>query len=98
DIERVLEAAAAAGAIVEINADPHRLDLSWEHWPTGRRLGVRTAVNPDAHSTGGLGNVRYGVNIARKAWLTADDVVNAWPLERVEAYLAERRERHGTTA
>jgi DNA polymerase (family X) len=98
DVERVLEAAAAAGAIVEINADPHRLDLSWEHWPAARRLGVRTAINPDAHSTGGLDNVRYGVNIARKAWLTADDVVNAWPLERVEAFLAERREGHGGRA
>jgi DNA polymerase (family X) len=97
DIERVLDAAAAAGAIVEINADPHRLDLSWQHWTSARRLGVRTAINPDAHSTGGLDNVRYGVNIARKAWLTPDDVLNAWPLDRVEAFLAERRERRGRT-
>lgn len=93
DIDAVMDAAAAAGAIIEINADPHRLDLSWPHWPRARAQGIRTSINPDAHSVAGLRAVRYGVHIARKAWLTAEDVLNAWPLEDVVAYLEERRAR-----
>lgn len=95
DIAELTDAAAAAGAVLEINADPHRLDLSWQHWDRARELGVRTAINPDAHSVAGLRNVRYGVGIARKAWLTADDVVNAWPFERVVEFLAAKKERSG---
>jgi DNA polymerase (family X) len=93
DLDAVVAAAARAGAIMEINADPHRLDLSWQHWDAARGFGVRTAINPDAHSVEGMGNVRYGVNIARKAGLTAADVVNAWPLEDVAAFLADRKAR-----
>jgi DNA polymerase (family X) len=95
DIEAVIESAARAGALIEINADPRRLDLSWQHWDSARRLGVRTAINPDAHSVAGMRNVRYGVNIARKAQLTAADVVNTWPVEDVVAFLAERKQ-HGS--
>jgi DNA polymerase (family X) len=95
DIEAVIESAARAGALIEINADPRRLDLSWQHWDSARRLGVRTAINPDAHSVAGMRNVRYGVNIARKAQLTATDVVNTWPVDDVVAFLAERK-HHGS--
>jgi DNA polymerase (family X) len=91
DIAAVIAAAAASGAVLEINADPHRLDLSWQHWAGAREQGVRAAINPDAHSVEGLRNVRYGVNIARKARLTAGDVLNAWPVEDVRAYLEERK-------
>ena len=75
--------------------DPHRLDMSWQHWPVARALGVRTAINPDAHSVRGLGAVRYGVNIARKASLTTADVINAWPLEDVIEYLEARKRNRG---
>jgi DNA polymerase (family X) len=95
DVARVIDAAAAAGAVLEINADPHRLDLSWQHWPRARELDVCAAINPDAHSVAGMRNVRFGVGIARKAWLRADDVVNAWPFERVVEFLVERKERSG---
>ena len=95
DLDAVIAAAAAAGAAIEINADPHRLDMSWQHWPKARALGVRTAINPDAHSVNGMRTVRYGVNIARKAWLTAADVINAWPLEDVEEYLVARKRSSG---
>jgi DNA polymerase (family X) len=57
--------------VLEINADPHRLDLSWQHWPRARELDVCAAINPDAHSVAGMRNVRFGVGIARKAWLRA---------------------------
>jgi DNA polymerase (family X) len=95
DVDAVIDAAAAAGAAIEINADPHRLDMSWEHWPRARELGVRTAINPDAHSVAGLRNVAYGVNVARKAGLTAAEVINAWELKDVEAFFEERRRRAG---
>ncbi|HEX2167568.1 MAG TPA: PHP domain-containing protein, partial [Longimicrobiales bacterium] len=91
DLDAVIAGAAAAGTAIEINADPHRLDMSWQHWPRARALGVLTAINPDAHSVNGLRAVRYGVNIARKASLTTADVINAWPLEDVEEYLVARK-------
>ena len=93
DLDAVVESAGAAGAAIEINADPHRLDLSWQFWPRARKLGVRTAINPDAHSVGGIRAVRYGVVIARKAGFTPADVINCWPVEDVEAYLKERKAR-----
>lgn len=86
DVDAVLEAAAASGAAVELNADPSRLDLDWRHWPRAKALGVRCAIDPDAHSVAGLGTVAYGIGIARKGWLEAADVVNTWELERVQSY------------
>lgn len=93
DLRAVIDIAADSGALIEINADPHRLDMSWQHWPHARHRGIRTSINPDAHSVAGMRNVRYGVNIARKAWLRRDDVLNAWDLHDVEAYLSDRKQR-----
>jgi DNA polymerase (family 10) len=93
DLDAVIDRAADVGAVIEINADPHRLDLSWQYWPRARERGVRTSINPDAHSAGALQNVRYGINIARKAALTAADVVNAWPIEDVREFLQLRKAR-----
>jgi len=91
DIDSVIEAASKSGALIEINADPHRLDLSWQHWAAAHAQGVRTAINPDAHSVNGMRNVRYGVLMARKASLTPADVLNAWPVEDVKQYFTERK-------
>jgi DNA polymerase (family 10) len=93
DIDAVIDSAAEAGAAIEINADPHRLDLSWQFWPRAREKGVRTAINPDAHSVGGIRAVRYGVVMARKAGFTPAEVINCWELDDVEAYLNERKAR-----
>ncbi len=76
DIEAVIAKAAELGVPIEINADPNRLDLDWRYWHRAKQMGVRTAINPDAHSVRALGVVRYGVNMARKGWLTREDVVN----------------------
>ncbi|MGH7476179.1 MAG: DNA polymerase/3'-5' exonuclease PolX [Longimicrobiales bacterium] len=86
DVERVIEAAAAGGKGIEINSNPHRLELDWRYWRRARELGVRAAINPDAHSIRELDNVHYGVGVARKGWLQAADVVNAWELEEVREY------------
>lgn len=93
DMDVVIQHAADGGAAIEINADPHRLDMSWQHWPLARRLGVRCAINPDAHSVAGMQNVLYGVTIARRAWLTPADVINAWSRADVFAYLDEKKRR-----
>ncbi len=90
DVEAVLEAAARLRAGIEINADPHRLDLDWRWWRRAAGLGVRCAINPDAHSTAGLDNVEYGVGMARKGWLQHQDVVNAWDLVSVQQFFHAR--------
>lgn len=83
DLDAVLEAAAERDVVVELNADPWRLDLAWNHWQRAKALGVRTAINPDAHSARGLDYVALGVDQARKGWLEAEDVVNTWELSDV---------------
>lgn len=86
DLQAVIDAAAASDAAIEINADPHRLDMDWRHWPAARARGVPCAIDPDAHSVAGLGAVTFGVAMARKGWLEPADVVNTWEIERVESF------------
>ena len=76
DVDAVIEACAASGTVIEINANPRRLDLDWRWVIRARELGCRFSVNPDAHSADGFDDLRYGVTVARKAGLTPDDVVN----------------------
>ena len=91
DLPAVLDRAAARGVAIEINSDPHRLDLDWREWPATKARGIRCAINPDAHSTGSLDYVRYGVTMARKAGLEPSDVINTRPLEEVKRWLSEGR-------
>jgi DNA polymerase (family X) len=90
DIDAVLEKAAALGVAVELNADPHRLDLDWRHLQTAKRLGVTIEIGPDAHSTRGLDNMEVGVGIARKGWLERADVLNARSADDVVAFARAR--------
>ena len=62
---------------VEINANPIRLDLDWTWCKRAKALGVTLVVNPDAHSTAGLADVRHGIDAARRGWVEAPDVLNA---------------------
>jgi DNA polymerase (family 10) len=96
DVRAVIDAAAEHGAAIEINADPHRLDLDWRHARYAAERGVLLPINPDAHSVAGLGNVGWGVNVARKAWVGLRGVLNAWELEEVEEYLAQRKQTRPT--
>ena len=91
NIPDVLEAAAATGTFVELNADPHRLDLDWRWWRLAVEKGVKCVINPDAHSTAGLQNLWFGVGVARKGWLTKDDIVNCLPLKKVIPSLEAKR-------
>ena len=87
NIPAVIEAAAATGTIIEINASPWRLDMDWRWWPLAKEKGVKCAINPDAHTIHGLQDLIYGIGIARKGWLTKADVVNCLPLGKIEAVL-----------
>ena len=87
DLHAVLEAAAAHGVALEVNAMPDRLDLTDRACRLAAEAGVRVVIDSDAHNTSHLANVRYGVWVARRGWLTAHDVLNTRPV----AHLARRR-------
>ena len=95
DVRAVIEVAAQEGVAIEINADPHRLDLDWRHARAFLERGGQVSINPDAHSTRGIDNVRFGVAMARKAWATKEQVLNALPLDALRARWRSRRERLG---
>jgi DNA polymerase (family X) len=81
DVDAVLRACAASGTYIEINADPHRLDLDWRFCRRAKEMGIKFAINPDAHSLQALHNIVYGIWSARKGWLSRHDVVNCLPLD-----------------
>ena len=83
DMKRVLNAAGQYGKIVEINANPHRLDLDWRLCRYAKAQGVKVSINPDAHATDGLEDVPFGVHVARKGGLEASDVVNTLGPEEI---------------
>jgi DNA polymerase (family X) len=83
DLDAVLKAAAESGTMVEINAQPKRLDVDWIHARRAKELGIILVINPDAHSTEELALYRYGVDVARRGWLTAEDVLNSRTLKKI---------------
>ena len=91
NIPAILDAAAETGTIIELNANSRRLDLDWRWWPLAREKGVKCSINPDAHTTAGLQDLLFGVGIARKGWLTKDDVINTLPLSSIEKILHAKR-------
>jgi len=91
DLEAVIEAAVEVDCALELNANPHRLDLDWRELRHAAKLGARISIGPDAHRTEGLQDVRYGVAVARKGWLRAENVLNALPLDELRAWLRARR-------
>jgi DNA polymerase (family X) len=91
NIEAVLEKAADVGIAVELNADPHRLDLDWRYCRQAKELGVTIEIGPDAHSTAGLDNVHFGIGMARKAWLEAGEILNTRSADDVIAFARKRR-------
>jgi DNA polymerase (family 10) len=92
DTDRVFAAAASAGVAVEINCQIDRLDLDDVHARAARDRGVQIIIDSDAHSPAALGALRWGVSVARRAWLQPDDVLNTRPLETFRSML--RRHRH----
>ena len=91
DWDAVFETAAATGTAMEINAFPDRLDLNDELILRARGHGVRFAIDTDSHSTVHLDHLRYGVGTAQRGWLSAEDVINTWPLERLREFVNAKR-------
>ena len=88
---KIIDAAIANKVIIELNANPSRLDMDWRHWRRAAERGLLCAINPDAHETAGLRYVVAGVNVARKGWLTKENILNTRPLAEVKAAFARKR-------
>ncbi|CAI8295435.1 MAG: DNA polymerase/3'-5' exonuclease PolX [Opitutia bacterium UBA7350] len=91
DLAKIIDAAIANQVIIEINANPQRLDLDWRLWRRAAERGLHCAINPDAHGVSGLDYFRAGVNIARKGWLPAEQVLNCRDQAGVERWFAKRQ-------
>jgi len=93
DLEAVFEAAGRTGTALEINAFPDRLDLRDEHVLWARRHGVKFSIDTDSHAVGHLDVMRFGVATAQRGWLSKDDVINAWPIGKLERFLRKGRSK-----
>jgi DNA polymerase (family 10) len=92
DIEAVIQKATEVGVAVELNADPHRLDIDWRYCQMARQIGCTIEIGPDAHSQTGLDNMEIGIGVARKGWLEASDVLNTGTADEVLQWARSRRE------
>jgi DNA polymerase (family 10) len=84
NVPAVIDACAETGTIIELNSNPWRLDMDWRWWKLATEKGVKCAINPDAHRTTQLDYLWFGVRLARKGWLTRNDVVNTMTREEIE--------------
>jgi DNA polymerase (family 10) len=91
DMEEVFKAAVRTATALEVNSFPDRLDLRDEHVQWARELGVKFAVDTDSHATPHLSHMRFGVATAQRGWVTKDDVINTWPLQKLRKFLAKGR-------
>ncbi|MBI4358618.1 MAG: DNA polymerase/3'-5' exonuclease PolX [Candidatus Omnitrophica bacterium] len=91
DYDAVFETAKKNGVAIELNANPHRLDLDWRVCRKAKAQDVRLCINPDAHSVEGLSDVPYGVGIARKGWLERRNILNTMSVSEMEKFLEARK-------
>ena len=87
NIQKIIDAAIANGKIIELNANPMRLDMDWRHWRRAAEKGLLCCINPDAHALHHFDFQQVGVLAARKGWLTAQEVFNTRTLVEVKEYL-----------
>jgi DNA polymerase (family 10) len=90
DFKKVIDACAANGVVIEVNANPYRLDMDWSHIPYALDKGVMISINPDSHSIHEIDNIRWGVAAARKGGLTKAMTWNAQPLTFVANWLQHK--------
>lgn len=91
--EKVIEACAKNHVLIEINASPYRLDLDWKWVKVAIDKGVMLSINPDAHNIKGIEDVRYGINVARKGFLTKKGTLNTLKLDDIELFFKERLQK-----
>ncbi|MBV9390293.1 MAG: DNA polymerase/3'-5' exonuclease PolX [Verrucomicrobia bacterium] len=87
DLTEIIKVAAATGTIIELNSNPRRLDMDWRLWKRAKEAGVRCIISADAHSVSALQDLWFGIQSARKGWLTKADVVNCLPLKDLMPFL-----------
>ncbi len=87
DLKEVIKVAAGEGVIMEINANPRRLDLNDIHARMAKDMGAKLIINTDAHSISQLGLMKYGVFTARRGWLEKEDVINTYTLKKLLTFL-----------
>ena len=94
DYQRVIDACAAHGVVIEINANPLRLDLDWRWHRYAVEKGVLLAINPDAHRNSGFHDMQYGIHVARKGGVTAENCLNTLSVEVIAEYFEQRKRRN----
>lgn len=93
DQRAVIDACAETGTWIELNAFPNRFDMDWRLWPYAKSKGVKCVINCDAHRFEHAGFLRLGAGIARKGWLTREDVINTLPLPELRRALRTKLNR-----
>ena len=93
DEQAVLAALAGRAAVLEHNCNPHRLDPGWQVLKRAGAMGILVSIDPDAHDIEGFDDMRFGMTMARKAWLGRRDVLNTRTVEEIDAFFAERKAR-----
>ncbi len=88
-IQKIIDAALANETILELNANPMRLDMDWRHWRRAAERGLMCCINPDAHALHHFDYQLAGVRAARKGWLTKENVLNTRPLIEIQRYLSK---------
>ena len=91
--DAVIDACAETGTWLELNSNPYRFDLDWRLWKIAKARGIKCVINSDAHRNEHAGFLRLGIGIARKGWLTADDVINTLPLAKLRKELSKKSEK-----
>jgi DNA polymerase (family 10) len=91
DYKKIIDACAANNVVIEINANPLRLDLDWRWHRYALEKGVLLSVNPDAHRTEGFYDMHYGILVARKGGLSANNCLNAFSLEEITKYFNTKK-------
>jgi DNA polymerase (family 10) len=91
--QAVIDACAASGTWIELNANPYRLDMDWRLWLYAKSKGVKCVINCDAHRKEHAGFLRLGAHIARKGWLEKSDVINTLPLKELMKALGRKRSK-----
>ena len=90
NVSKIIDACAKNNTIIEINANPRRLDMDWRWWKKAKDKGVKCSINPDAHKIEHFQYLHFGVNIAQKGWLESSDVVNCLPVDEIKKLLKQK--------
>lgn len=93
NIHKIIDACAENDVAIEINANPHRLDLDWRHIYYAREKGCKFSINADAHSTVGLLDHKYGIQVARKGGMQVRDVINCYDTTRFNEFINRKVQR-----